>query len=147
MKKILIVIDNLNTGGVATSLYNYLNAMSDKAYYGLLVFNEHSIKLNEIATNVNILKTQKVLHILGKTIKEMQKESKILAFIRIVLQIIAKYVNGVFVRNMLPFKKSIVEYDIAIAYLQDDAWKNLLKGCIDFVLKKHKIQEICNCSL
>lgn len=139
MKKILIVIDNLNTGGVATSLYNYLNAMSDKAHYDLLVFNEDSIKLNEIPTNVNILKTQKVLHILGKTNKEMQKESKILAFIRIILQIIAKYVNGVFARNMLmPFIKSLGEYDIAIAYSQDDAWKNLSKGCIDFVLRKVK---------
>ena len=39
MKKILIVIDNLNTGGVATSLYNYLVAMSDKANYDLLVFD------------------------------------------------------------------------------------------------------------
>lgn len=137
MKKILIVIDNLNTGGVATSLYNYLVAMSDKANYDLLVFDEDSIKLNEIPTNVNVLTTQRTLHMLGKTNREMQKESKILACIRIILQIVAKYINGFFARKMLmPFIKSIGEYDLAIAYSQDDAWKNWSKGCVDFVLKK-----------
>ena len=137
MKKILIVIDNLNTGGVATSLYNYLVAMSDKANYDLLVFDEDSIKLNEIPTNVNVLTTQRALHMLGKTNREMQKESKILACIRIILQIVAKYINGFFARKMLmPFIKPIGEYDLAIAYSQDDAWKNWSKGCVDFVLKK-----------
>lgn len=137
MKKVLIVIDNLNVGGVATSLYNYLYAMSGSANYDLLVFNEESIQLDEIPQTVNVLLTPKVLHLLGKTNKEMWVESPILTFVRVFLQIVARYTNGVFSRKLLmPFIKTIGNYDIAIAYSQDDAWNNLSKGCADFVLKK-----------
>lgn len=139
MKKVLIAIDNLNMGGVATSLYNYLQCMSDQANYELLVFNDESIKIDEIPQNVRIIPTQKILHILGKKNKELIAESIILTAIRILLQIIAKYSNGVVSRNLImPFIKEIGNYDLAIAYSQDDSWNNLSKGCIDFVIKKVK---------
>ena len=137
MKKVLIVIDNLNTGGVATSLYNYLYALSDRVNFDLLVFNEDSIKFNKIPSRVNVLPTQRILHMLGKTNKEMQQESKLLSYIRIILQIVAKNTNGIFARKLImQFIKNIGDYDLAIAYSQDDAWKNWSKGCVDFVLKK-----------
>lgn len=142
MKKVLIVIDNLNTGGVATSFYNFLSEMCTEAEFDILVFNENSIDADKIPSNVNIINTQKILHILGKTHKEITLESKYLSFIQLILKVISRMINGFWARKLLmPFIKDVGDYDVAIAYSQDDAWKNLSKGCIDFVLYK------CNAKL
>lgn len=135
--KVLLVIDNLNTGGVATSFYNFLSEMSTEAEFDILVFNENSINIGKIPTNINIITTQKMLHVLGKTYKEIKSESKYLAFIQLILKVISRIVNGFWARKLLmPFIKGVGDYDLAIAYSQDDAWKNLSKGCIDFILSK-----------
>lgn len=135
--KILIVIDNLNTGGVATSFYNFLDEMHSNAEYDILVFNENSINKSRLPCNVKILPTQKVLHVLGKTHVEISSESKLLMLLRMVLKILATTINGVFARSLLmPFIHNVGHYDLAIAYSQDDAWKNLSKGCIDLIIRK-----------
>ena len=140
--KVLLVIDNLNTGGVATSFYNFLSEMCTEAEFDILVFNENSIDADKIPTNIKIINTQKILHILGKTYKEITMESKYLAFIQLILKVISRTINGFWARKLLmPFIKDIGDYDLAIVYSQDDAWKNLSKGCIDFVLSK------CNAKL
>ena len=94
MKKVLIVIDNLNTGGVATSFYNFLSEMCTEAEFDILVFNENSIDADKIPSNVNIINTQKILHILGKTHKEITLESKYLSFIQLILKVISRMING-----------------------------------------------------
>lgn len=138
----LLVIDNLNTGGVATSFYNFLNEMYTEAEFDILVFNENSIDPDKIPANINIINTQKILHILGKTHKEITMESKYLSFVQLILKVISRMINGYWARKLLmPFIKCVGDYDLAIAYSQDDAWKNLSKGCIDFVLSK------CNAKL
>ena len=140
--KVLLVIDNLNTGGVATSFYNFLSEMCTEAEFDILVFNENSIDADKIPSNVNIINTQKILHILGKTHKEITLESKYLSFVQLILKVISRMINGFWARKLLmPFIKGVGDYDLAIAYSQDDAWKNLSKGCIDFVLSK------CNAKL
>lgn len=137
--KTLIVIDNLNTGGVASSLYNYLKCTSNKMECELIVFNETSIDLNRIPKNVKILKTNKLLHVLGKTHKEIMEESKLMAIYRLILVIISRIFNGNLARKLLwLYIKEIGTYDLAISYSQDDGWKSLSKGCNDFVLKKVK---------
>jgi len=135
--KTLVVIDNLHTGGVATSLYNYLKYTCQYLDCDLLVFNEDSVDYNRLPQGVNILKPQRILHILGKNQQEMKKESFFLALLRGMLFLFSRIFNGVAARNLLlPFVKKIGEYDYSVAYAQDDGWKSLSKGCIDFVVKK-----------
>lgn len=135
--KTVIVIDNLYTGGVATSLYNFLYFVHDKLDIDLLVFNEESVDINKVPKEVKILKPAKILHVLGKKQSEILKESIILALFRMVMVFFARRVNGVFARSLImPFVKRISSYDLAIAYAQDDSYKSISKGCMDYIIKK-----------
>lgn len=133
----LVVIDNLHAGGVATSLYNYLKYTQEKQHCDLLVFNEESIDLNRLPHDVTVLKTQKILHVLGKFHSEIKKESFFYTILRLIMIFIARGINGVAARKIIwPFVSRIGDYDFAIAYAQDDGWKSISKGCIDFVVEK-----------
>lgn len=140
--KTLVVIDNLHSGGVATSLYNYIKYTNDWQDCELLVFNEESINIANIPDNVKVIKPQKILHILGKCHSEIKQESLLMTFIRLVMIFIARRVNGVLARKIVwPFVKTIGDYDLALAYAQDDSWHSISKGCIDFVVKKVKARK------
>lgn len=135
--KTLIVIDNLHTGGVATSLYNYLYFTRELLDISLLVFNEETIDYTKIPKEVLILRPSKCLHILGKNHSEIKQESLIMTILRLIMILIARVINGVFSRNFLwPFVDRIKEYELAIAYAQDDSYHAISKGCIDFIVKK-----------
>lgn len=139
MKKLktIVVIDNLHTGGVATSLYNFLHFVHNTQDIHLMVFNEDCIDRTKIPDSVKVLKPNRLLHVLGKNHSEIKQESFFLMIYRLVMIFIARYVNGVVSRNLLwPFIPKIGEYDLAIAYAQDDRYKSISKGCIDYVVKK-----------
>lgn len=143
--KTIIVIDNLNIGGVASSLYNFLPHIIEKSECDLFVFNESSIDLNRIPPGVNVITPPKTLHILGKTQTEIKKESKIMALFRVMLFGLSKLINGETARSILFLMiRPFGEYDLAISYAQDDGWKSLSKGCNDFILKKITAkQKVC----
>lgn len=135
--KTLIVIDNLHTGGVATSLYNFLKFTSQQMQCDLLVFNEDSVDYGRLPRCISVIKPQSILHLLGKNQKEMKEKSRFLAFLRGVMFLIARFINGPTARAFLwLFVRRIGEYDYCVAYAQDDGWKSLSKGCMDFVIKK-----------
>lgn len=137
--KTLIVVDNLNTGGVATSLYNYLYYLHNYLSIDLLVFNEDSIDLSKVPNDVSLVNHDKILHILGKTHKEIRQESIVLTFLRLIMIFLARYVNGVFARSLIwPIVRNVGTYELAVAYAQDDSYKSISKGCLDFVVKKVK---------
>ena len=74
--KALIVIDNLHTGGVATSLYNYLQYASKLMDCSLLAFNKSSIDLSRLPDNVAVLTPPAILQVLGKNCNELMPKSK-----------------------------------------------------------------------
>ena len=62
---------------------------------------------------------------------------------RLIMIFLARNINGVVSRMILwPFVKMQSGYDLAIAYAQDDSYKSISKGCIDYIVKrvvaKHK---------
>ena len=133
----LIVIDNLHTGGVATSLYNFLSYAHSYMDISLLVFNEESINHERIPNDIHLLKPQKCLHILGKTQKEISVESNFFALVRMVMVVISRFLNGELARKiLLPYIDVVGDFDLALAYSQDDGWKSISKGCIDFIISK-----------
>lgn len=135
--KTLVVIDNLYTGGVATSLYSFLYFARDLMSIYLLVFNEESIDRTKIPNNVEIVMPCKWLHILGKKHSDIKQESCVLTIYRLIMVFVARVLNGVMSRKLLwPFIKECGDFDVAIAYAQDDSYKSISKGCIDYVVKK-----------
>lgn len=136
-KRLLLVIDNLHTGGVGTSLYNFLYFSHNAIQIDLLVFNEDSIDYSRIPEDVHVIRPDKCLHILGKCHDEIKQESFILMSIRVMLSLLARRVSGVFARKVMwPFVSSLNGYDLAIAYAQDDGWRSLSKGCVDYIINK-----------
>lgn len=136
--KAIIVIDNLHTGGVASSLYNYLKVASDYVDCDLLVFNPDSVNKEKLPQNVNILIPSKALSLLGMTQNELKTKSKLLALLRGGFILLSRVFSGEAVRKciFLFVKKIKGNYDFAISYAQDDAYKSLSKGCNDFVIHK-----------
>lgn len=135
--KALIVIDNINTGGITSSLFNYLRYINSKMDCSLLVFDGKSIDINRIPKNVNIINTPKLLRVLGMNKRDLFRFSKPLYLIRGFLFILSRLINGELARKILfLFIKKIGSYDLAISYAHDDSWKSLSKGCNDFVIYK-----------
>lgn len=135
--KTLVVIDNLYTGGVATSLYNYLYFAHELMDIHLLVFDEDSIDKTKVPDNVEIVTPDKGLHILGKNHSRIKQESFLMMLYRLIMIFLARNINGVVSRMILwPFIKECGDFDVAIAYAQDDSYKSISKGCIDYVVKK-----------
>ena len=136
----LIVLDNLYTGGVASSFYNYLQYASARMDCSLLIFDEDSVDMSRIPSNVQMIKPSKLLHILGKNRQNLKKESYFLLLYKAVLTVLGRIINGEFARKWLMCFIKIVKkfgtFDLAIAFSQDDGWKSISKGCTDFVLQK-----------
>ena len=136
--KTLIVLDNLYTGGVATSLYNYLRYASERMECTLMVFHEDSIDEERLPENVRVIKPPRLLHILGKNRYELAQESRFLWLYKAFLTVLCRFTNGEFARRFLfcflPKQKE--RFDLAISYSQDDGWKSISKGCNDYVLDK-----------
>lgn len=133
--KIVIVIDNLNTGGIATSLYNFLNTIKKyEIECDLLVFDEKSIDRGRIDGNINIIKSTKRLSILGITQKEVLNESWCLGIYRALLVGISRYISGNFARKILFLgMQKIKGYDLAVAYCHDLSWNSFSPGCRQYV--------------
>lgn len=135
--KTLIVIDNLHVGGVATSLYNFLVYATRYFDIDLFVFNEQSVDSARLPDGVNVLKIPNKLKILGMGQSEIKKYSLWYALKRAFYVGLTRLTSGQFARSILFLTvKRLKKYDLAIAYAQDNAWKSLSKGCIDFVVKK-----------
>ena len=136
--KTLIVIDNLYTGGVASSLYNFLNHVSERMNCSLMVFHEESIDPERLPSGVRVIKPPRLLHVLGKTRRELAKESRLLWLYKAFLTVLCRLTNGEFARKFLfcLLPKQAEHYDLAISYSQDDGWKSISKGCNDYVLDK-----------
>lgn len=137
MSKILIVIDNLYTGGIATALYNYLNQIHNYAECDLIVFNQESIDINRIPSDVKLIDVDKKIAILGYYQNEIKNKSFFYYIIRGIFVVLSRLFGGQMARSILFLGvKTKGDYDLAISYAQDDIGKTLTKGCNDFVLKK-----------
>ena len=64
--RLLLVIDNLTTGGITTSLYNFLQSINpEKVECDLLVFDRDSINYNKIPSYIRVIDGADRLCILG----------------------------------------------------------------------------------
>lgn len=140
--KLLLVIDNLNMGGIATSFYNFINEISNYPIHcDVLVFDKDSINYIKIPHNVNVLPVNELLSLLGKEQKQFLSMRK-MYLKRAVHVLIAKIFSGNFSRKLLFNKVDCLgEYDLAIAYSHDLGWHSFTPGCRQFVFEKVKAKK------
>lgn len=136
-KKIIIVNNNLNTGGTTSALVNLLNEIKEIYDVTILIFNageEHNVSL---PGEVTLIKANSYLRLLGITQDQTSEEGLHLYLLRGILALWTKFIN-----NFLPFKilfstqKKIKGYDVAISYLQGSLKNQFYGGCNEYVLSK-----------
>ncbi len=142
--KFLIVMDAIGTGGISSAFINYIHEVSKQVDCDIMVFDEESINKESLPPNVNVIKSNWRLRILGMPQNEVKKLSHAWAFIRMIFVFIAKILNGRVARKILLFfTKKVNGYDVAISYTQDVGWHSLARGCNDYVLDNVEAKVKC----
>lgn len=136
--RILLVLDNLNIGGIATSFYNFIKEISNyNIECDALIFDNSTIDKNRIPKGINLLATTNNLRLLAKEQCEFWRLSKLQYFKRAFYVILSKLFSGDLSRKLLLKKaKEIGEYDLAIAYCHDLGWHSFTPGCRQYVAEK-----------
>lgn len=139
MKKIFIVINNFNIGGVQRSLLNLANEISDKYDVTVGVFYGNKLQ-NQIPSNVRILQIPSFKQF-GMSKKEV--EGRPFTYMdRAFWVVLTKLFGRSFVIKLMGCtQKKIKGYDYAISYLHEAPQKSLYGGCNEFVLNKVEAKE------
>lgn len=135
MKKILIVNNNLEIGGVATSLSNLLKEIQDKYDVTLLLFKDKKEYIGRVPNNIKVITINSAFKYFGVSNQEVKK--KPLAFImRSFWAILCKLFGRSFVAKCMRLtQKKISGYDIAISFLHEHPKNRFYGGCNEFVLQ------------
>ncbi len=134
MKKILIVNNNLEIGGVQTSLINLLNEIQNFYDVTLLLFHDKKEYRNAIPENVKIIQTRSPFKYFGLS-QKMTKRSPFLYSARAFWAILCKLFGRKFVTKLMSiFNKKVEGYDIAISFLHEHGQKVFYGGCNEFIL-------------
>ena len=136
MKKILIVNNNMDAGGIQKSLLNLLNQLSDKYDISLLLFSKSGIFLKDVPDNVRIVDVANVYNILGLSKNDLKKQP-ILFLLKAFLKLIARIFNKRFAMKLLGlFQKEIRGFDVVISFSHLTHYKSFNNGVAEFVLDK-----------
>ena len=134
MKSIIFVINNLDSGGVQSSLLNLIGAIHDKCHVTLVCF--HIPSTYAIPNNVTLVIPQSPFRYLGIAQREL-KHQPIQYVIRSIWAVVIKlFGRSLAIRLMLPFQKTLGSYDCAISFLHEGPQKSFYGGCNEFVLRK-----------
>ena len=138
MKKILIVNNNLDMGGIQKSLVNLVKDVYREHDVTLLLFSKSGSLLHEIPDEVKIITPLKAYSVLGLE-KEALKKKPFLFILKAFLLAYAKIFSRRSAMKLLGiFQKKICEYDVVISYSHFPHPKYFGNGCADFVLDKTK---------
>ena len=136
MKKILIVNNNLNIGGIQKSLLNLLNCVKDDYEISLLLFSKTGGLIEQIPKNVKVITPNGVYRVLGLAKNEL-KSNPFLFILKAFLIEYTKITSRRKAMNLLGlFQKKIIGYDCVISYSHLPGSKEFANGCGDFVLDK-----------
>ena len=135
MKKIIIVNNNMEIGGVQKSLYNLLWNIHDRYDVTLCLFRAEGSYMDQLPSDVKIVACKGLFRYLGISQGECAGVHKL---IRGALALTAKlFGRNVAMKLVLAGEKTVPGYyDCAISYLQNGNIKNFYGGVQEFILKK-----------
>lgn len=138
MKKILIVNNNLDIGGIQKSLINLIKETHSDYNVTLLLLSPTGSLLKEVPADVKIITPSKVYSVLGLS-KEELKKHPFLFVLKGLLTLYTKVFSRRCSMKLLGiFQKKITGYDVVISYSHLPHHKCFANGCGDFVLDKTK---------
>ncbi len=136
-KKLLIVNNNFDTGGVQRSLANLLNLIHEEYDITLFVFSATGDYSKRIPDDVEVLEANPILNLLGISQKQAKTKGMALYLLRGALAFYTKLINchlPIFL--MVSTQKKLMDFDVAISFLHNDTGKLLYGGCNDFVIRR-----------
>ncbi|MDR3587304.1 MAG: glycosyltransferase [Desulfosporosinus sp.] len=141
-KKLLIVNNNLATGGVQRSLINLLHEIKDTYEVTIFVFSHSGEYKNRISPDATVIEASPLLRLLGMSQAQTKDMGYRYYYIRAVLALYAKIVsNHLAIRLLLLTQEKLTGFDIAISFLHNAGEKSLYGGCNEFVLRRVKAKE------
>ena len=136
MKKLLIVNNNLDIGGIQKSLVNLVKEVYHEYDITLLLFSKSGSLLRELPESVKIITPQKGYQILGLGKADLKKHP-LLYMLKAFLLAYAKIFSRRSAMKLLGvFQKKLRGYDAVISYSHFPHPKYFGNGCADFVLDK-----------
>ena len=136
MKKILIVNNNLEIGGVQKALINLLREVSKDYDVTLLLFNISGTYVDEIPSNVKVVQLKSWYRFLGISQSQCKKKSDYLK--RGFLAFLTKTFGRTFALKLISLTQRKIKehYDVAISYLHNGNEKSFYGGCNEFVISR-----------
>ena len=136
MKKILIVNNNLDMGGIQKSLIDLLKEIHNDYNVTLLLFSKSGTLLSGVPNDVKIIEPNKCYRMLGLTRAEL-KQYPLLFIIKFFLMKVAAVSSRRSAMKLLGlFQKKIYGYDAAFSYSHLPHHKYFSNGCGDIILDK-----------
>ncbi len=136
MKKLLIVNDNLELGGIQKALINLLKAMNKEYEITLFLLHRSGALLAEVPENVQVLSANRWLGVLGAH-RSRLKRKKIEYLWKGFLCVLAKIVSKSFAVKVAGlFQRKITGYDTAISFSHASCEPMLTSCCAELVLGK-----------
>lgn len=136
-KKLLFVSNHLKIGGIEKSLVNLLNVISDDYNIDLLLFTKEGDFLIEVPSSINIISANFRLQAFGLSHQESKKKGIITFGLRCIFAVISRVFNySIAFKLATIFYKQKDNYDVAIAYAQNNNIHSLYAGASNFVVSK-----------
>lgn len=136
MKKILIVINNLETGGVQTSLLNLLKEIGELYDVSLVIFHYKDEYRQLVPKNVKVIRLNSPFKHFGMSAKDAEGHPFVYTARAFWVLMTRIFGRSFVIRLMALRQKKLCEYDVAISYLHEAPQTNFYGGCNEFVLKK-----------
>lgn len=143
-KKILIVNNNLDMGGIQKSLVNLVKEVYTDCDITLLLFSKSGLLLQEIPEEVKIITPLKAYRILGLDREELKKHPFLFVLKAFMLTYAKVFSRRSAMKLLGIFQKKISGYDVVVSYSHLPHTKYFGNGCGEFVLDKTKCDhKIC----
>lgn len=141
-KKLLIVNNNLATGGVQRSLINLLNEIKDIYDVTLFIFSHSGEYRNRLPAHVKVIEASPLLRVLGMSQAQTKRKGYMFYFIRSAFALYAKiFSNHRAIRLLVSTQVKLSGFDVAISFLHNASEKLLYGGCNEFVLRRVNAKE------
>lgn len=134
MQSVLIVINNLECGGIQKALIEFLKVLVRNYDVSLRCFSQTGMLLDQVPPEVEILESSQKLSILAESMQQLKVKSSALYVKKAIWTMAARIIGApsahfLYYTGMAEKKK----YDIAISYTQDVSGYSFSVGCNDYV--------------
>ncbi|MBZ9689214.1 glycosyltransferase [Clostridium estertheticum] len=138
-QKLLIVNNNLDTGGIQRALVNLLYELDKEKLFDidLFLFSISGKHMTDIPPSVKVIEGNKLVKILGISQIDSKKLGMGFYLFRGLAVIYTKIINRVFpVKLILYTQRRMKGYDVAISFMHDPNENTFYGGCNNFVIDR-----------